>query len=42
MQPHVMMECGEAAAADAELLSQIVHGYKKSPWSASARNTALP
>ena len=31
----------EAAAADAEMLSQIVRGYETDPWFASASNTAI-
>lgn len=34
-------ENAEAAAADADMLSQIVHCYETDPWFATARNTAL-
>ena len=34
-------ENDEAAAANAKMLSQIVHGHETDPWFATARNTAL-
>ena len=39
--PLFSAENDEAAAADAEMLSQIVRGYETDPWFASASNTAI-